>query len=71
MLHLLLRAIAKDGQRRREARWVGGVEGGDAGKLDLTDESLTALVHELMPAEADGNGVTCESWIAAIRKCPR
>lgn len=73
MLYLLRRAINKDRLRRMEAPWSGGAGGGggdDAAKIDLADESLEAMVYELMPAAADGNGVTAEKWIAAIRKCP-
>ncbi|CAM9684623.1 unnamed protein product, partial [Ectocarpus sp. 6 AP-2014] len=72
-LHLLLRAIQKDRRLRRGAPWEGGGGGEEKeeeGKIDLTDESLSSTVRELMPAAADGGGAPCEAWIAAIRKCP-
>lgn len=67
-LHLLLRSISKDQVRRKEMPWGGGSSDGVA--IELTDESLVKIVTELMPAGADGNGVSAEKWIAAIRKCP-
>lgn len=84
MLHLLLRAIQKDRRLRRGVPWVGGRGGGGVAalrrageeeeeerrKIDLTNDSLSRIVRELMPAAADKNGATCEAWIAAIRKCP-
>lgn len=67
-LHLLLRAISKNQVRRKEMSWRGGSSDGVA--FELTDESLVRIVTELMPSGADGNGVSAEKWIAAIRKCP-
>lgn len=73
MLHLLLRAIQKDRCLRREASCAGAeFEEEEEGRreIDLSDESLSTMVRELIPAGADKNGATCETWIAAIRKCP-
>lgn len=70
MLHLLLKAIAKDTRLREEAAWAGGAGEPGESEIILTDESLVAIVRELMPAAADGDGVTSDSWIAAIRNCP-
>lgn len=70
MLHLLLKAIAKDRRLREEATWAGGVGEPGESEIVLTDESLVTIVRELMPAATDGDGVTSDSWIAAIRNCP-
>ncbi|CAM9379052.1 unnamed protein product [Scytosiphon promiscuus] len=71
VLHLLLRAIKKDRRLRREAPWASAAASAEEeAEIDLTDECLFSMVHELLPAAADGEGGTCEAWIAAIRKCP-
>lgn len=70
MLHLLLKTIAKDKRLREEATWAGGAEEAGEREIVLTDESLVTIVRDLVPPPADGNGVTSEAWIAAIRNCP-
>ena len=69
-LHLLLRAISKARVRRKEMPWAGVRVGGEEGEIELTDQSLVKIVTELIPTEVDGNGVSPERWVAAIRKCP-
>lgn len=75
VLHLLLRAIQKDRLLRREAPCARAAEKEEeeeegCRRIDLTDDSLSMMMRELMPAGADRDGATCEAWIAAIRKCP-
>lgn len=73
VLHLLLREIKKYRRLRKEAAGRGGAvvaaEVEDE-SVDLTVESLSTIVDDLMPAAADKHGGTREAWIAAIRKCP-